>query len=166
MARTVDFYSNLLGMPLIKTLEIDGPLKGQHFFFDIGNGDSLAFFWFYSAPPAAPGVAMPDPARMPAGYSAIGSMNHLAFNIAPELIEAYHQSLLDKGIKVSRIYNHTNDGVSRTVDDSVFCRSIYFLDPDGILIEFCAWTRSFTAEDVRHIPATAADAIPTAPAGR
>src|SRR5688500_9869328 len=39
MARTVDFYTNVLGMPLIKTLEIPG--GAQHFFFDCGNGDSL-----------------------------------------------------------------------------------------------------------------------------
>ena len=36
---------------------------GQHFFFDIGNGDTLAFFWFPNAPEAAPGVA--SPAGMP-----------------------------------------------------------------------------------------------------
>src|SRR4051812_40046398 len=50
MARTVDFYTNVLGMPLIKTLEIPG--GAQHFFFDCGNGDSLAFFWFPDAPAA------------------------------------------------------------------------------------------------------------------
>ena len=39
MARTVDFYTNVLGMPLIKTIELpDG--MGQHFFFDCGGGDS------------------------------------------------------------------------------------------------------------------------------
>ena len=35
MARTVDFYTNVLGMPLIKTLDL--PSGGQHFFFDCGN---------------------------------------------------------------------------------------------------------------------------------
>ena len=49
MARTVDFYSNILGMPLIKSLDLpDG--GGQHFFFDAGNGDCVAFFWFADAP--------------------------------------------------------------------------------------------------------------------
>ena len=54
MARTVDFYSGVLGFELIKTVELPAGM-GQHFFFDIGNGDSLAFFWFPDAPPAAPG---------------------------------------------------------------------------------------------------------------
>ena len=51
MARTVDFYSNVLGMPLIKTIELPRGM-GQHFFFDIGNGDALAFFWLKDAPAA------------------------------------------------------------------------------------------------------------------
>jgi catechol 2,3-dioxygenase-like lactoylglutathione lyase family enzyme len=55
MARTVDFYTNTLGLKLIKTIALPG--GGQHFFFDIGNGDALAFFWFPSAPQAAPGIA-------------------------------------------------------------------------------------------------------------
>ena len=43
MARTVDFYTNVLGMPLTKTIELPNNM-GQHFFFDIGNNDSLALF--------------------------------------------------------------------------------------------------------------------------
>ena len=58
MARTVDFYSNVLGMPLVKTIDLPGGM-GQHFFFDIGNGDCLAFFWFPNAPAAQPGSPRP-----------------------------------------------------------------------------------------------------------
>src|ERR1035441_4822726 len=36
MARTVDFYSNVLRMPLITSLELPRG-AGQHFFFDAGN---------------------------------------------------------------------------------------------------------------------------------
>ena len=41
MAETVKFYRDILGMPLVKTIDLPGGF-GQHFFFDIGNGDSLA----------------------------------------------------------------------------------------------------------------------------
>lgn len=44
MARTVRFYRDVLGMPLVKTIDMPGGT--QHFFFDIGNDDCLAFFWF------------------------------------------------------------------------------------------------------------------------
>ena len=36
----------------------------------------------------------------------------------------------------------------------MFVRSIYFQDPDGILLEFAAWTRELGPDDVRHEPAT------------
>ena len=48
MKKTVDFYSGVLGMPLTKTIELPQGM-GQHFFFDIGNHDQLAFFWFPNA---------------------------------------------------------------------------------------------------------------------
>ena len=48
MQRTVDFYTGVLGMPLIKSLDLPGGM-GQHFFFDAGNGDCVAFFWFTEA---------------------------------------------------------------------------------------------------------------------
>ena len=58
MQRTVDFYTNILGMKLVKTLEFTHESgSGQHFFFDVGNGrDAIAFFWFEDAPPPAPGI--------------------------------------------------------------------------------------------------------------
>ena len=75
MAATVAFYEGVLGMPLIKTIDLPGG-GGQHFFFDIGNGDSLAFFWFPDAPPAQPGVSNPKslPGQGPF-ISAHGSMS-------------------------------------------------------------------------------------------
>ena len=56
MERTVDFYSNVLGMPLIKSLDLPGGM-GQHFFFDSGNGDCVAFFCFSEAPDRVPGLS-------------------------------------------------------------------------------------------------------------
>ena len=77
MAATVAFYEGILGMPLTKTIELGGG-AGQHFFFDCGNGNSVAFFWFPDAPPAAPGVSMPaDRPDRGAIHSAHGSMNHV-----------------------------------------------------------------------------------------
>lgn len=158
MARTVAFYRDVLGMPLTKTIDLPGN-KGQHFFFDIGNGDSLAFFWFPDAPKAEPGVAAP--AHLPTRgtiTSAHGSMNHIAFNIPAEKFDAYHQRLKDKGVDVTRIFNHDNSPTqsSDTITDDVFVRSMYFFDPDGVCLEFAAWTKALGPEDVKHAPMTAA----------
>ena len=34
----------------------------------------------------------------------------------------------------------------------VFVRSVYFQDPDGILLELAAWTKALDESDVRHAP--------------
>ncbi len=159
MARTVDFYTNVLGMPLTKTIELPRA-AGQHFFFDIGNGDSLAFFWFPDAPEAAPGVAAPDPQVYRRSLvSAHGSMNHVAFDVPAERIEEYREKLIAKGIEVTEVINHDNSPrqVSREMNDDVFIRSIYFFDPDGILLEFAAWTQELGPDGARHVPATEQD---------
>jgi len=157
MARTVEFYRDVLGMPLIKTLDLPDGL-GQHFFFDIGNGDSIAFFWFPNAPQAAPGIA--SPVTVPGGgdfLSAHGSMNHIAFNVPLEEFESYHTRLKAKGVAVSPIVNHDNSPstVSETMHPGVFIRSMYFLDPDGICLEFAAWSTILTDSDVSHEPCRA-----------
>ena len=158
MQRTVDFYEGVLGMPLIKTIELFG--GGQHFFFDCGGGDSLAFFWFPNAPFAAPGVAAPAH-RPDKGdlASAHGSMNHVAFDVPPERIDEYVQKLKDAGVDCTQVANHDDSefGISKDMHPGVFVRSIYFQDPDGILVEFASWARELTADDVSHTPATAAD---------
>lgn len=156
MARTVDFYSNVLGMPLIKTLEIPG--GAQHFFFDCGNGDSLAFFWFPDAPPAAPGIA--SAGEMPGGgriVSAHGSMNHVAFDVPADRFDDYVQKLKDRGVAVSPVLNHddSTSTVAKEMHDGVFVRSVYFRDPDGVLLEFACWTKVFGPDDVAHAPANA-----------
>ncbi|ACY98038.1 VOC family protein [Thermomonospora curvata] len=159
MKRTVDFYSGVLGMPLVKTIELPMGM-GQHFFFDCGGGNHLAFFWFPDAPEAAPGVSaprnLPDRGEV---LSAVGSMNHIAFDVPPEKLEEYREKLIAKGVDVGVILNHDDSefGVAPDVHDGVYVRSIYFQDPDGILLEFAAWTRELGPGDVRHEPKTAAD---------
>src|ERR1700744_1836095 len=85
MAETVAFYAEALGMPLVKTVAL--PDGGQHFFFDCGGGALLAFFWWDNAPAAAPGIASVEdfPTRP---MSAIGSMNHIAFEMDEADLEA------------------------------------------------------------------------------
>jgi catechol 2,3-dioxygenase-like lactoylglutathione lyase family enzyme len=158
MARTVAFYRDTLGMPLIKTIELPNGM-GQHFFFDLGNGDSLAFFWFSDAPQAQPGVSSAKPGPMP-GPSAHGSMNHVAINVPADRIDEYYEKLTAKGIKATHVINHDDSPMqaSLKVTPTTFVRSIYFYDPDGIALEFAAWTRALPRDgDVKHAPARAAD---------
>ena len=143
MARTVRFYRDVLGMPLVKTLDLPGGM-GQHFFFDIGNNDCLAFFWFPHAGASQPGVS--NPAALPGVgdiVSAHASMNHLAFDVPLDRFEEYRQKLIDAGVAVSAVLDHDDspDQVAQVFHPGVFVRSFYFFDPDGIMLEFASWCR-------------------------
>jgi catechol 2,3-dioxygenase-like lactoylglutathione lyase family enzyme len=169
MQRTVDFYTNVLGMKLVKTIDLPAGI-GQHFFFDMGGGQALAFFWFTEAKGRAPGLSNPrgfiseevlaeDPT---AWLSSHGSMNHLAFTVSPVKLEGYRQKLIDKGLEVTPIMRHdtTESQIAEEDGELVFISSIYFLDPDGIMLEFACWNRELSAElgdRTDHKPATPAD---------
>jgi len=176
MAETVAWYDDVLGMKLVKTLELPGG-HGQHFFLDMGNGiDGIAFFWFPEAPEGTPGESLHDAfdeqmrRGTGTGVTAIGTMNHIAFDVAPEKIDEYLVKLRNKGVAVSEIINHANslEGGHKpgydpaTNDGDVFVRSLYFRDPNGTLLEFACWTTTFDASDIRHAPANAAGVPVTA----
>lgn len=146
MEKTVEFYTKVLDMRLTKGFDLAGGY-GQHFFFDMGNGSELAFFWFNDAGPAQPGVASAGNLVGKAGRnitSAHGSMNHVAFNVDPAKIADYRERLVSRGVECSDLVNH-NDVVTgeeaRTASEAsekTWLQSFYFFDPDGIMLEFCA----------------------------
>ena len=156
MKETVDFYTNVLEMPLVKTIEMGK--RGQHFFFDAGNGAMIAFFWYPDAPEAAPGIASQDQRPGSKFTSAHASMNHLAISIPLEKFDDYVARLKHKGIRV-HVINHADnaEGYTKGVTEATWVRSMYFQDPSGIALELAAYTRAFRADDVAHAPATYAD---------
>jgi catechol 2,3-dioxygenase-like lactoylglutathione lyase family enzyme len=159
MDETVHFYEDIMGMKLVKTLELPNNM-GQHFFFDCGNGDSLAFFWFPNAPEKAPGIASPTGAPGVGELTtAHGSMNHVAFDVPADKIEEYVEKLKAKGLEPTPLINHDDSPrqISREMHPGVFVRSVYFMDPNGILLEFAAWTKAFDESDVKIRGAKDAD---------
>ena len=97
MQRTVDFYTNILGFELVRSIDLPGRL-GQHFFFDMGGRQCIAFFCFTEAGDRVSGVSNPrqlvDPAEFhqdpTAWISSYGSMNYFAFDVAPDMVEKHH----------------------------------------------------------------------------
>ncbi len=149
MAETVAWYEDVLGMKLVKTLELPGG-RGQHFFLDMGNGvDGIAFFWFPGAPEGVRGESLQDRN----GMTAIGTVNHIAFDVPPEKMDEYAAKLKSKGVAVTQIINHSDslegghkpDYDAATDNGDVFVRSMYFADPNGTLLEFACLD-----EDVRR----------------
>ncbi len=175
MKETVEFYNGILGMPLTLTSGWGPPGREQQiFFFDIGGGSHLAFMWQREPVPPAPGVASPaafledtmsadltklsreEIAKLPSIATAVGSINHMALNIPVDKFDEYREKLIAKGIHVSSIKYWTVDKDCQPVfvDDPesspyVFMKSLYFRDPNGIQLEFAAWTRAMTDHEAR-----------------
>jgi catechol 2,3-dioxygenase-like lactoylglutathione lyase family enzyme len=104
--RTVRFYQELLEFPLTEVIENRDYPGSTHFFFDIGNGNLLAFFDF-------PGLEVGPYAEV------LGGLHHLAISVE---LERWHRL-------VAKL---EEAGVDHVVHSEV---SVYFQDPDGARIE-------------------------------
>src|ERR1700758_957090 len=69
--RTIGFYQGLLEFPLTEIFENRDYKGSNHFFFDVGNGNLLAFFDF-------PGVDLGPYAEV------LGGLHHIAISVNPE----------------------------------------------------------------------------------
>jgi catechol 2,3-dioxygenase-like lactoylglutathione lyase family enzyme len=106
---TIRFYQDLLEFPLTELIENRDYAGSSHFFFDIGNGNLLAFFDF-------PGLDVGPYAEV------LGGLHHVAISVEPERWQALKSKL-------------EAEGVPHEVHSEV---SVYFKDPDGARIELIA----------------------------
>ena len=107
--QTIAFYQGVLGFPLTEVMENRDYPGSTHFFFDIGNGNALAFFDF-------PGLELGPYAEV------LGGLHHLAISISRDNWETAVARLRDAGVEV-----HLESGTSA-----------YFRDPDGARLELIA----------------------------
>ena len=107
--RTVRFYQDVLGFPLTELIENRDYPGSSHFFFDIGNGNLLAFFDF-------PGLDVGPYAEV------LGGLHHVAISMDP-----------DRWREIVGRFDEA--GVDYVVHSEV---SVYFTDPDGARIELIA----------------------------
>ena len=106
MQQTIDFYAGLLEFPLTEIIENRDYPGSTHFFFDIGNGNTLAFFDF-------PGLELTPYAEV------FGGHHHLAISVEPEQWVVLRGRLAEAAVPV-----HEVGGVS-----------LYLSGPDGERIE-------------------------------
>jgi catechol 2,3-dioxygenase-like lactoylglutathione lyase family enzyme len=106
---TIWFYQDLLEFPLTELIENRDYPGSSHFFFDIGNGNLLAFFDF-------PGLEQGPYQEV------LGGLHHLAISVAPARWELLRDKLVGAGVELAE-----HSGVS-----------LYFRDPDGARIELIA----------------------------
>jgi glyoxylase I family protein len=110
--RTIQFYQELLGFPLVELMENRDYRGSTHLFFDIGHDNLLAFFDF-------PGLGLQP------GVESLGSVQHIAISTTPDNLERIKREFDQRGMT----YLGPDRGVTT---------SIYFKDPDGIQIELIA----------------------------
>jgi catechol 2,3-dioxygenase-like lactoylglutathione lyase family enzyme len=126
MKATVDFYVDVLGMPLVHAMRVPpglgtGPKNRgnppyeevRHYFFDMGNDSLLAFF------------EIPKGSEPAGNRNAIGAMQHCAFTVTRSRLRDIEARLKARGI----------DYIG-PVPQLPGLVGIYFYDPNGIRLEF------------------------------
>jgi catechol 2,3-dioxygenase-like lactoylglutathione lyase family enzyme len=106
---TIEFYQGVLEFPLTEIFENRDYAGSNHFFFDIGHGNLLAFF-------DLPGLDLGPYAEV------LGGLHHLAISVTQERWD-HLRGKLDAA------------GIDYVVESE---RSIYFRDPDGARLELLA----------------------------
>jgi len=107
--RTIRFYQELLGFPLVELFENRDYKGSTHLFFDLGHDNTLAFFDF-------PGLGLGPYQEV------LGGFHHLAISVDRAQWDAARARLEDAGVAT-----HIESEVS-----------LYFSDPDGVRLELIA----------------------------
>ena len=121
---TRHFYEDLFGFPLVNT-EFHDREEGwiKHVFFDTGNGQCIAFFAFEN-------IGERDDWATDVNES-LGVpvfINHAAFEATEEMQEEVRTRRAAEGIEPTMEIDHG------------WCYSLYFLDPNQVLVELCRAT--------------------------
>jgi catechol 2,3-dioxygenase-like lactoylglutathione lyase family enzyme len=127
------FYTETMGFELAKVVVAPTDSGGwaKHVFYEIDPNEAYIAFWDLHddkiadswSPAISTGQGLPI------------WVNHLAFQAT---------SLDDLGQRRQRWLDH---GLDVMEIDHRWCQSIYTVDPNGILVEFCTNTRAMTAAD-------------------
>ena len=118
---TRHFYEDIIGLPLMATWCESDELFGSertycHLFFGLADGSALAFFQFVKPEDQQQfGPKMPET-----------PFHHVALKVEQSVQAAIERRLQQAGFQEPRMY----------VLDHGYCRSLYAVDPDGMIVEF------------------------------
>ena len=139
MKGTVDFYTQVLGMPLVHALRVppgvgvgagnrgNPPFENlRHYFFDAGGDTMVAFFEF---PMGAVGQSDRD---------TLGAMQHCSFTTTKAQFDILHERLMANGVPLIG-----------PIPVGAQTWSMYFFDPNGIRLEY-SWQED-DGENVRVV---------------
>jgi len=112
--RTNDYYSEILGMRLLKrTGNFDDP-NSAHWYWGVGDGDPGTVVTYFEL----------DPQRIAPAVMGAGQTHHIALNVPDEEAQLeMRERLATAGFRVSPVMDRT------------YFKSVYSSDPDGHIIE-------------------------------
>jgi len=124
MERTVEFYTETLGLRLVKqTVNYDDP-SSKHFYFGDETGSPGTVLTFVEHPSG-------QQAQM-----GVGITHHLALSVKDDAEQmAWKEKLEAAGVPVTGPFDRT------------YFKSIYFQDPDGIIVEMATQGPGFTVDE-------------------
>jgi catechol 2,3-dioxygenase-like lactoylglutathione lyase family enzyme len=144
MDMTTRFWHGVLDAPLVATV---GNASFRHYFFDVGNGATVAFFEYqgHQVDGFAKPAGIPDERAV--------QFDHVSLNLPDEAaLLALRQRLIEHGCEVTDVVDHG------------LMRSIYFTDPNGIALEASWWTDAPTGRGETKDAARFSDPNPIAAA--
>lgn len=124
--RTSSFYTEILGLRLVKrTLNFDNP-EAPHYYFAAQDGHPGSVITYFGY----------DPTKMRRGQLGRGLTHHFAFEVEnDEAQQAWRERLIAFGLRPTPI-----------LDRSYF-HSIYFQDPDGHILEIATRNPGFLIDE-------------------
>lgn len=128
-----DFYEGVMGFELVKVEigEVPGGGWAKHFFYRMEDDHSFIAFWELHDVPGTENLET----NLSRAAGVPDHINHIAFDVVDMAdLQRRKQQWLDAGMEVMEI-------------DHKWCHSIYTRDPNGILVEFCVTTGSFSDGD-------------------
>lgn len=138
------FYTDVMGFSLVKAQAAPTDAPGgwaKHVFYDTGDG-MIAFWELHDER-----MTSFDPA-ISTGLGLQPWVNHVAFKADDlDAIADRRQRWTDAGLDVMEV-------------DHSFCVSIYTMDPNGIMVEWCTDTAPYTEEDAAEALRTVLAATP------
>lgn len=138
---TVRFYHDILGFPIVHSVCAVGWGPSDHpdfvhFFFDIGQGDRIAFFYYFGLEPFSEPGQDAYATHGPDVPGFFRDSRHLAIHVdSVESLNEYRRRLESNQWTVEMQVKH------ETIE------SIYTHDPNGFLVEFTYPTRETTEVD-------------------
>jgi len=139
MDKTKAFYENVMGFKAVRCDLIPVKEGGRirHVFFDTGRDQLIAFM----EARGVEGIPAEYDTSISRGLGVPPAFYHFAFEAGSDAgLEQKRQELKDKGIEVAEVVDHG------------WAKSIYFNDPNGLMLEYCCLTREFNEDDAKMQP--------------